>query len=87
MGRKAKAELRLVAFITEEFGEHLGSLLLAGLRAKAEARSRSFIITLKDAAPGSRVRFLEATADEAPLPLGSDPLVLAALLELLTGRG
>lgn len=87
MGRKSKAELRLVAFITEEFGEHPGTLLLAGLRAKAETQSRSFIVTLTDAAPGSRVRFLEARADEAPLPRGADPLVLAALLELLSGRG
>lgn len=87
MGRKSKAELRLVAFVTEEFGEHPGTLLLAGLRAKAETRSRSFIVTLTDASPGSRVRFLEAKADNAPLPFGADPLVLAALLELLSGRG
>jgi len=71
----------------EEFGEGLGALLLAGHGAEAGDRMRSFMVVVADAGAGRRVRFLEARADAGVLPHGPDPLVLAALLELLAGRG
>jgi hypothetical protein len=78
---------RLVTFVREEFGEHLGTLLLAGRGEPAGARKRSLIVMLGELTEGRRVRFLEMVADGTDLPHGDDPLVLAALFKLLTRRG
>ena len=78
---------RLATFVREEFGEHLSTLLLAGYRQGEGARKRSLIVMLAEANGGRRVRFLEMTGDGRDLPHGDDPLVLAALFNLLTGRG
>jgi hypothetical protein len=77
----------LAAFVREEFGEHLSTLLLAGYGEGKGTRKRSMIVMLAAAEGGRRVRFLETTSDSGDLPHGRDPLVLAALLSLLAGRG
>lgn len=77
----------LAAFVREEFGEHLSTLLLAGYGEGKGTRKRSMIVMLAAAEGGRRVRFLETTSDSGDLPHGRDPLVLAALLNLLAGRG
>lgn len=84
---RSKAGQRLAAFVSEEFGDHLGTLLLAGLGGPAGAGKRSLIVIVAEARGSRRVRFLEVIADGGELPHGDDPLVLAALLNLLTGRG
>lgn len=87
MAWQTEAERRLVTFIEEEFGGNLATLLLSGRRGDAEAQRRSFILILADARGNRQVRFVEMGADGGALPRRQDPLVLAALLELLTGRG
>lgn len=87
MSGQAGAGRRLVAFVGEEFGGHLSTLLLAGLGKPAGASKHSLIVMLAEAGGGRRVRFLEVTADGGELPHGDDPLMLAALLKLLAGRG
>lgn len=85
-----KAERRLVESAQEEFGDFLTRLLLAGLGEEAEARRWSFFVTFTGEDGAALRRRLHVEADdltpEIPtrLPRGREPLVLLALLRLLT---
>lgn len=88
MGRRTKAERRLIEFVGREFGEHLGALLLSGLGESPAAGRRAFAVTITDRLGSAEQYSLEMSADgESTLPFGKDPLVLAAHLRMLRDQG
>lgn len=74
---------RLAAYLDEKLGEHLRALLLAGRGEHELGGSRSLTVT---AAGGEVWRVGMTSRGGGPLPHGDDPLVLAALLNLLFRR-
>lgn len=84
------AEREIVESAHSEFGEFIARFLLAGLGEEEEARRRSFVVTFTGDDGTALRRRLHVEADdlmpETPtfLPRQRDPLVLLALLRLLT---
>jgi hypothetical protein len=70
---------RLIAYFDEKLGEQLRTFLLVGRDEREPASRRSLVVT---AAGGEEWR-VDMTSRGGPLPHGDDPLVLAALLNLL----
>jgi hypothetical protein len=88
VARKTRVERRLVAHLKEQFGEHLGALLLSGYETERWAQRRELVITTTDRV-GNREEhsvILLAVGAHA-LPYGQDPVVLAAHLRMLSERG
>jgi hypothetical protein len=86
--RKTRAERRLVAHLKEQFGEHLGALLLSGYETKGWIQRRELVIATTDRV-GNREEhsvILSAVGAHA-LPYGQDPVVLAAHLRMLSEQG
>jgi hypothetical protein len=88
------AERALVESARDEFGGPLTRFILTGLGEEGESRRRSFIVTFINDDGAAQRRRLHVEADdlmpETPtcLPRRREPLVLLALLRLLTrGRG
>lgn len=71
---------RLITYLDEKLGEHLRTFLLAGRDEREPANRRSLVVT---AAGGEEWRVDVTSHSAVPLPHGDDPLVLAALLNLL----
>jgi hypothetical protein len=88
--RLSGPERSLLQFAQDRFGEHLTRFLLSGLGEGHVARCRLFIISFADGDGGLVSRRLHVEADDltpeitTSLPCGRDPLVLLALLRLLT---
>lgn len=74
---------RLFAYLAEKLGEHLRTLLLAGHGETAPGGRRSLTVT---SAAGEEWRVDMTSRGGGPLPHGEDPVVLAALLNLLFRR-
>lgn len=88
MARKTRVERRLVAYLKEQFGEHLGALLLSGYETERWVQQRELVISTTDRV-GNREEhsvILSAVGAHA-LPYGQDPVVLAAHLRMLSERG
>jgi hypothetical protein len=88
VARKTRAERRLIAHLEEQFGEHLGALLLSGYGTKEWVQRRELIVSTTDRV-GNREEhsvILLAVGTHA-LPYGQDPVLLAAHLRMLSERG
>lgn len=83
-------EQQLLDFSHERFGGPLSRFLLSGLGEEGEARSRVFVITFTGKAGSLIRRQVHVEADDlipdipTCLPRAREPLVLLALLRLLT---
>jgi hypothetical protein len=90
VARRSSAERRLLAFLRDEFGEHLSSLLLSGYLVDERVLARRYAVTASDRAGGSGLHHLELrTLSEIGicLPYGHDPLVLSALFAEMGKQG
>jgi hypothetical protein len=92
MTRQPKAEHELIALTKKTFGEHLSELLLCGYGEDRAPSSRDLVVELIDGGEVvTRLRLMfvaEGPAGTAPcLPRRKEPLVLLALIQLLTGGG
>jgi hypothetical protein len=74
----------LVDFIYSEFGKPLGDLLLVGYGHMHAGRKETFEFNAPRWGDAPRTWLVEVTA--RALPIGTEPLVLAALLKFLLGR-
>lgn len=86
------AERQLVEFTREAFGEFITRFLLAGLGQGEDGRKWLFTITFGNDVRAKLKRRVQVITFEPPdgsscLPRGRDPLVLLALLQLLTRAG
>lgn len=88
MARRTRAERRLTEHLKEQFGEHLGALLLSGHGVKGWVRRRDLVISTADRV-GNREEYSVTLLTEGAhsLPYGQDPIVLAAHLRMLSERG
>jgi hypothetical protein len=87
--RLSGPERSLLQFSQDTFGEHLTRFLLSGLGKEDEARRWLFIIRFTDEEGTTLRRRLYVEADDVPevvtsLPRRHEPLVMLALLRLLT---
>lgn len=81
------AEYRVVESARRMMGANLSDFLLCGLGEPSHPRSRSF--TAKGTKGGEEVTYLLKIASDSDsgLPAGKDPLVMAAVLSLISARG
>jgi hypothetical protein len=88
VARKTRAEKRLIAHLEEQFGEHLGALLLSGYGTKEWVRRRALVISTTDRVGNQEEHpVVLLTKGAHSLPYGQDPIVLAAHLRMLSERG
>lgn len=88
MARRSKAERRLIEFVREEFGGHLGNLLLSGYDVTERVQLRRLVVTVANPTGLKEERFLEIfTEGVNVLPYGHDIVVLAAHLRMLNEQG
>jgi hypothetical protein len=78
----------LEAYLKEQFGEHLGALLLSGHGVKSWVRQRELVISTTDRVGNQEEHsVMLLTKGAHALPFGQDPVVLAAHLRMLSERG
>jgi len=88
VARKTRVERRLIAHLKEQFGEHLGALLLSGYETERWTLRRELVISTTDRVGNREEHSVMLLAVGAhALPLGQDPIVLAAHLRMLAERG
>jgi hypothetical protein len=97
VARKTGVERRLIAYLKEQYGEHLGTLLLSGHRVKGWVRRRDLVISTADRVgnreerPVTRVcfGFAGGLAGRSNLPLvstsGRTPAASAYLKKMSKG--
>ena len=88
MPELTEAELGLLTFMRETFGESLSALLLSGHGEQGRARCRRYVVRLPNKGGGACRRYLRVAATHnSYLPSGRDPLVLSALMRILLEDG
>jgi hypothetical protein len=88
VARKTRVERRLVAYLKEQFGEHLGVFLLSGYETTRWSQRRELIISTTDRVGNREEHSVILLAVGAhSIPFGQDPVVLAAHLQMLSERG
>ena len=88
MPDQTEAELDLLTFMREAFGEGLSALLLSGHGEQGRSRCRRYVVRLPNKGGGACRRYLRVGATHnSYLPSGRDPLVLSALLKMLLEDG
>lgn len=84
---QTEAELGLLTFMREAFGESLSALLLSGHGEQGRVRCRRYVVRLPNEGRMCQRYLRVAATHNSYLPSGRDPLVLSALMRMLLEDG